>query len=76
MDTPQWRALLRAEIQSGNNKLNKMAQRQMRRCEVKAKQQEAREYLLDKKGPSKFCGKIQSTVALEKLAHEMTRGIF
>ena len=37
MDTPQWRALLRAEIQSGNNKLDKMAQRKTRKYELQAK---------------------------------------
>ena len=75
VDTPQWRVLLRAEIQNSKNKLDKIAQKQTCQCEIQAKQREAREYMRDKKGPSKFCGKINSTVSREQLVYDMPRGI-
>jgi len=56
IETPQWKALLKAEIQNSRNRLDHMARRQTRQCEYQAKQKEAQEYLRDKKGPSKFCG--------------------
>ena len=59
VDTPLWRALLRAEIQHIKNKLDKIAKKQTCKCEIQAKQREAREYMRDKKGPSNFCGKMQ-----------------
>jgi hypothetical protein len=56
IETPQLKALLKAEIQNSRNRLDHMARRQTRQCEYQAKQKEAQEYLRDKKGPSKFCG--------------------
>jgi hypothetical protein len=61
LDTREWRALLQAEIQSSKNQLDSMAKKQTRKCEHQAKRQEAREYLRDKKGPSKFCGNTHSS---------------
>jgi hypothetical protein len=75
IDTPQWRALLKAEIQNSRNRLDKMAQRQTRQCEYQAKQKEAREYLRDKKGPSKFCGNTLSVQAPKELVQSMPVGI-
>ena len=60
IDTPQWRALLKAEIQNSRNRLNNMAQRQTRQCKYQVKQREAKEYLRDKKGPCKFYGNTLS----------------
>jgi hypothetical protein len=34
VDTPQWRALVRAEIQNSKNKLDKIAQKPTRKCET------------------------------------------
>ena len=50
------RTLLKAEIQDSKNELDDMVKKQTRQCEYQAKQEEAKEYLRDKKGPSKFCG--------------------
>ena len=75
VDTPLWRALLRAEIQNIKKKLDKIAKKQTRKCEIQAKQREAREYMRDKKGPSKFCGKMQSTMSRDQLVYDMPRGI-
>jgi hypothetical protein len=63
IDTPQWKTLLKAEIQSSKNQLDAMAKKQTWQCEKQAKRKEAREYLRDKKGPSKFCGNTHSTQA-------------
>ena len=54
LDTPEWKALLQAEIQSSKNQLDSMAKKQTRRCEHQAKRQEAQEYLRDKKDPASF----------------------
>ena len=43
IDTPQWQALLKAEIQNSRNRLDNMAQGQTRQCEYQAKQKEAKE---------------------------------
>jgi hypothetical protein len=67
IDTPQWRTLLKAEIQNSKNKLDNMAKKQTRQCENQAKRKEAREYLRDKKGPSKFCGNMQSSQTQKEL---------
>jgi hypothetical protein len=75
IDTPQWRALLKAEIQNSRNRLDNMAQRQTRQCEYQAKQKEAKEYLRDKKGPSKFCGNTLSLQAPKELVQSMPVGI-
>jgi ribosomal protein S18 len=56
-------ALLKAEIQNSRNRLDNMAQRQTRQCEYQAKQKEAKEYLRDKKGLSKFCSNTLSLQA-------------
>lgn len=61
LDTREWRALLQAEIQSSKNQLDSMAKKQTRKCEHQVKRQEAREFLRDKKGPSKFCGNTHSS---------------
>ena len=75
IDTPQWRALLKAEIQNSRNRLDNMAQRQTRQCEYQAKQKEAKEYLRDKKGPSKFCGNTLSLQAPKELVQSTPVGI-
>jgi hypothetical protein len=36
IDTPQWRALLKAEIQNNKNKLDEMVKKQTRQCENQA----------------------------------------
>ena len=71
MDTPHWRALLKAKIQSCKNKLDNMAQKQTHQCGIQARQKEAREYLRDNKGPSKFGGKMHSVMPMKELAHDM-----
>jgi hypothetical protein len=68
-------ALLKAEIQNSRNRLDNMAQRQTRQCEYQAKQKEAKEYLRDKKGPSKFCGNTLSLQAPKELVQSMPVGI-
>jgi hypothetical protein len=75
IDTPQWQALLKAEIQNSRNRLDNMAKRQTRQCEYQAKQKEAKEYLRDKKGPSKFCGNTLSVQAPKELVQSMPVGI-
>jgi hypothetical protein len=75
IDTPQWRTLLKAEIQNSKNKLDNMAKKQTRQCENQAKRKEAREYLRDKKGPSKFCGNMLSSQAPKELVQGMPVGI-
>jgi hypothetical protein len=75
IDTPQWRALLKAEIQNSRNRLDNMTKRQTRQCEYQAKQKEAKEYLRDKKGPSKFCGNTLSVQAPKELVQSMPVGI-
>jgi hypothetical protein len=75
VDTPLWRALLRAEIQHIKNKLDKIAKKQTRKCEIQAKQREAREYMRDKKGPSKFCGKMQSPMSRDQPVYDMPSGV-
>ena len=75
IDTPQWRALLKAEIQNSKNKLDDMAKKQTRQCEHQAKRKEAREYLRDKKGPSKFCGNTHSSQAPTELVLGMPVGV-
>jgi hypothetical protein len=75
IDKPQWRALLKAAIQNSRNRLDKMAQRQTRQCEYQAKQKEAKEYLRDKKGPSKFCGNTLSVQAPKERVQSMPVGI-
>jgi hypothetical protein len=52
-DTLQWKALLKAEIQSNKNQVDALAKKQTWQCEKQAKRKEAREYLRDKKGPCK-----------------------
>ena len=56
IDTLEWKTLLRAEIQSSKNQLDALAKKQTWQCEKQAKRKKAREYLHDKKGPSKLCG--------------------
>jgi hypothetical protein len=73
--TSQWRALLKAEIQSSKNKLDAMAKKQTRQCEHQAKRKEAREYLRDKKGPSKFCGNTHSPQATTEMVLGMPVGV-
>ena len=75
LDTPEWRALLQPEIQSSKNQLDSMAKKQTRRCEHQAKRQEAREYLRDKKGPSKFCGNTHSLQMPKELVLSMPVGV-
>jgi len=75
IETPQWKALLRAEIQNSKNRLDHMARKQTRQCEHQAKQKEAREYLRDKKGPSKFCGNTLPLQAPKELVQSMPVGI-
>jgi hypothetical protein len=75
LDAPEWRALLQAEIQSSKNQLDSMAKKHTRRCEHQAKRQEAREYLRDKKGPSKFCGNTHSLQMPKELVLGMPVGI-
>jgi hypothetical protein len=75
IDTPQWRALLKAEIQNNKNKLDEMVKKQTRQCENQANRKEAREYLRDKKGPSKFCGNMQSSQAQKEFVQGMPVGI-
>jgi hypothetical protein len=41
----------------------------------KAKRKEVREYLRDKKGPSKFCGNTHSTQAPKELVLDMPVGV-
>ena len=52
-----------------------MAKKQTRQREYQAKQKEAKEYLGDKKGPSKFCGNTLSVQAPKTLAQNMPVGI-
>jgi hypothetical protein len=75
IDTPQWRALLTAEIQNSKSKLDDMVKKQTRQCEHQAKRKETREYLRDKKGPSKFCGNMYSSQAPKELVQGMPVGI-
>jgi hypothetical protein len=75
LDAPEWRALLQAEIQSSKNQLDSMAKKHTRRCEHQAKRQEAREYLRDKKEPSKFCGNTHSLQMPKELVLGMPVGI-
>ena len=67
--------LLKAQIQTSKNKLDDMAKKQTRQCENQAKRKEAREYLRDKKGPSKFCGNMHSSQAPKELVQGMPVGI-
>jgi hypothetical protein len=71
VDTVQWKALLKAEIQSCTNKIDNMAKHQTLKCELQAKLQEARDTLRDKEGPSKFCCKMQSSMSQEQLTYSM-----
>ena len=48
-----------------------MTKKQTWQCEKQAKRKEAREYLHDKKGPSKFCGNTHSTQAPKELVLDM-----
>jgi hypothetical protein len=75
IDTPQWRALLKAEIQNSKSKLEDMVKKQTCQCEHQAKRKKAREYLRDKKGPSKFCGNMQSSQEPKELVQGMPVGI-
>jgi hypothetical protein len=75
IDTPQWKTLLKAEIQRSKNQLDAMAKKQTWQCEKQAKRKEAREYLRDKKGPSTFCGNTHSTQAPQKLVLGMPVGV-
>ena len=59
------------EIQNSKNKLDEIAKKQTRQCENQAKRKEAREYLRDKKGPSKFCGNMLSSQAPKELVQGM-----
>ena len=52
-----------------------MVKKQTRQCEHQAKRQEAREYLRDKKGPSKFCGNMQSSQVPKELVLGLPVGI-
>jgi hypothetical protein len=52
-----------------------MAKKQTRQCEHQAKRKEAREYLRDKKGPSKFCGNTHSSQAPTELVLGMPVGV-
>ena len=74
-DTLQWKALLKAEIQSNKNQVDALAKKQTWQCEKQAKRKEAREYLRDKKGPSKFCGNTHSTQAPKELVLDMPIGV-
>ena len=71
----QWKTLLTAEIQECKNQLNRITMNQVRKCEWQASQQEAKAYLEEKRGPSKFMGKGQSTERPERLKLEAPRGI-
>jgi len=75
VDTVQWKTLLKAEIQNCTNKIDNMAKHQMHKCEPQAKLQETRDYLRDKKGPSKFSGKMQSSMTPEQLTYSMPQGV-
>ena len=75
LDAPEWRAMLQADIQRSKNQLDSMAKKQTRRCEHQAKRQEAREYLRDKKGPSKFCGNTHSLQMPKELVLGIPVGI-
>jgi hypothetical protein len=75
IDTPHWRALIKAEIQNSKSKLDEMAKKQTRQCENQAKRKQAREYLRDKKDPSKFCGNMHSSQAPKELVQGMPVGI-
>ena len=74
-ETPQWKALLKAEIQSNKNQLDALVKKQTWQCERQAKRKEAREYLRDKKGPSKFCGNTHSIQAPKELVLDMPIGV-
>ena len=52
-----------------------MAKKQTWQCEKQAKRKEAREYLRDKKGPSKFCGNTHSTQAPKESVLDMPVGV-
>ena len=45
-ETPQWKALLKAEIQSNKNQLDALVKKQTWQCERQAKRKEAREFFL------------------------------
>jgi hypothetical protein len=78
VDTVRWKTLMKAEVQNCTSKIDNMAKHQTRKCELQAKRQEARENLRDKKGPSKFCGKMQSSMddcILPQLTYSMPRGV-
>ena len=64
-----------SEIHNRRNRLDNMAQRQTRQCKYQVKQREAKEYLRDKKGPSKFCGNTLSLQAPKELVQSMPVGI-
>ena len=74
-ETPQWKALLKVEIQSNKNQLDALVKKQTWQCEKQAKRKEAREYLRDKKGPSKFCGNTHSIQAPKELVLDMPIGV-
>ena len=71
----RWKPLMTTEIQRCTSKIDNMVKRQTRQCEMQTKQQEARDYLRDKKGPSRVCGKVQSSMSPEQLNYSMPRGI-
>ncbi len=74
-ETQQWKALLKVEIQSNKNQLDALVKKQTWQCEKQAKRKEAREYLRDKKGPSKFCGNTHSVQAPKELVLDMPIGV-
>jgi len=74
-ETPQWKALLKAEIQSNKNQLDALVKKQTWQCERQAKRKEAKEYLRDKKGPSKFCGNTHSMQTPKELVLDMPIGV-
>jgi hypothetical protein len=75
IDTPQWQALIKAEIQGNKSKLDDMVKKRTLQCEHQAKRKEAREYLRDKKGPSKFCGNMQSSQVPKELVQSLPVGV-
>jgi len=74
-ETPQWKALLKVEIQSNKNQLDALVKKQTWQCEKQAKRKEAREYPGNKKGPSKFCGNTHSIQAPKELVLDMPIGV-
>ncbi len=67
--------MLKAEIQGHQSKLDGMVKKQTSQWEHQAKRREAREYLRDKKGTSKFCGNMESSQAQKEMVLGMPVGM-